>query len=53
MQILMNGRSISQVKYFEGINETLFPEKDINETDRYLDGFQWREEERPRSKEDL
>lgn len=53
MQILMNGRSISQVKYFEGINETLFPEKDINETDRYLEGFQWREEERPRSKEDL
>lgn len=53
MQILMKDQAISKIKYFEGINETLFPEKDIKEDDRYLEGFQWREEERPQGKEDL
>ena len=53
MRILMEGQRITKIKYFEGINETLFPEKDIKENDRYLEGFRWRDEERPRSKEDL
>lgn len=53
MQILMKDQSISKIKYFDGINETLFPEKDIKENDRYLEGFLWREEERPSGKNDL
>ena len=53
MRILMEGQRITKIKYFEGINETLFPEKDIKEEERYLEGFRWRDEERPRSTEDL
>ena len=53
MQILMQGQRITKIKYFKDINETLFPEQDIKENDRYLEGFRWRDEERPRSKGDL
>lgn len=47
MRIEMKEKSISLIKYYLDINETLYPEKDIKESDRYLDGFLWREEERP------
>ena len=53
MRILMKDKGISLIKYYENINETLYPEKDLKETDRYLDGFIWREEERPKSKEEI
>ena len=53
MQILMERQRITQIKYFKEINETLFPEKDIKEDDRYLEGFRWRDEERPKDKDDL
>ena len=53
MQILMKGKEISQIKYYNSINETLYPERDLKENDRYLEGFLWREEERPRSKKEL
>ena len=53
MRIQMKGQSISLIKYYQEINETLFPEKDIKEDDRYLEGFRWRDEERPKDKDDL
>ena len=53
MRILMEGQRITKIKYFKNINETLFPEKDIKEEDRYLEGFHWRDTERPKNKEDL
>lgn len=53
MKILMKEKSIYRIKYYEGIDETLYPEKDIIESDRYLQGFQWLEDLRPKSKEDI
>lgn len=53
MRILMKDKGISLIKYYEGIDETLYPEKDLKESDRYLEGFIWREEERPKSKEEI
>lgn len=47
MRIEMKNKSISLIRYYQDINETLYPEKDIKESDRYLDGFLWREEDRP------
>jgi lipopolysaccharide export system protein LptA len=53
MKILMDDQSISLIKYYQDIDETLYPEKDLKEKDRYLDGFIWREEERPKDKEGI
>ena len=53
MLILMKDNSIDLVKYFKGIDETLYPEKDLKEKDRYLEGFEWREENRPKDKYDI
>jgi hypothetical protein len=53
MRIVMKDKSISLIKYYESINETLYPEKDLKESDRYLDGFIWREEERPKDRYDI
>lgn len=47
MRIEMKDKSISLIRYYQDVNETLYPEKDIKESDRYLDGFDWRAEERP------
>ena len=53
MRILMKDKSISLIKYYRNIDETLFPEKDLKENDRYLDGFVWRDEERPKTMEEI
>jgi hypothetical protein len=53
MKILMKDNEITLIKYFQNIDETLYPEKDIKESERYLDGFIWREEERPKDKEGI
>lgn len=53
MRITMKDNSISLVRYYESIDETLFPEKDLKESDRYLKGFLWRDDERPLSKEEV
>lgn len=51
MNIFMKkeGQGVSHIKYYGGIDETLFPEKDISEKDRYLAGFKWWDEIRPKS----
>ena len=53
MRIEMKEKSISLIKYYQNIDETLYPEKDIKEKDRYLEGFIWREEDRPKDKEGI
>ena len=53
MKILMKNKEISLIKYYQNIDETLFPEKDLKESERYLDGFIWREEERPKDREGI
>jgi lipopolysaccharide export system protein LptA len=53
MHILMQDKSISLIKYYEDIHETLYPERDLKEKDRYLEGFVWLEEKRPKSKEEV
>ena len=50
MRILMKDEGIDLIKYYEGIDETLYPEKDLPESGRYLEGFVWREKERPKDK---
>lgn len=49
----MKGGGISRIKYFSNINETLYPEKDLKESDRFLEGFQWLEELRPKDRDDI
>ena len=53
MVILMKNKEITRIKYFQNIDETLYPEKDLKESDRYLEGFIWRDEERPKDKEGI
>ena len=53
MRIEMKDKSISLIRYYEEIHETLYPEKDLKESDRYLDGFIWLEDQRPKSKEEV
>lgn len=53
MKIMMKDKEITLIKYYKSIDETLFPEKDLKESERYLDGFIWREEERPRDREGI
>lgn len=49
MRIEMKDKGISLIRYYQNVDETLYPEKDLKEDDRYLEGFRWREEERPTS----
>jgi len=53
MRIVMKDKSISLIKYYENIDETLYPEDDLKESDRYLDGFLWRDDERPKDKDGI
>lgn len=55
MNILMKkqGQGVSHIKYYGDIDETLYPEKDISENDRYLAGFKWWDEIRPKSISDI
>ena len=53
MVILMEDQSVKLIKHYESIEETLYPEKDLKDNDRLLEGFLWRDAERPKSKEDI
>ncbi len=53
MKILFKENDIDLIKYFKSISETLYPEKDIKESSRYLEGFKWRDEERPKDFPDI
>ena len=53
MVIEMEKQSVSIIKSFNDINETMFPEQDLLESDRYLQGFKWHDEARPVDKNDI
>ena len=53
MVILIKDKTISRIKYFESIDETLYPENDIKESERYLEGFLWLDDLRPKSPQDI
>ncbi len=53
MVIEMQDNSISKIKSYKGISETMYPENDLNESSRYLQGFKWYDEARPRDKDDI
>ena len=53
MVIEMENQNISIIKSFKGISETMYPESDLGESSRYLQGFKWHNEARPRDKDDI
>ena len=53
MVIEMENQSISVIKSFKEINETMYPEEDLKESSRYLPGFKWHDEARPKDKDDI
>ena len=53
MVIEMEKQSVSIIKSFKEINETMYPEKDLSESNRYLPGFKWHDEARPKDKDDI
>ena len=53
MVIEMEKQSVSIIKSFKEINETMYPEDDLKENDRYLSGFKWHEEARPVDRNDI
>ena len=53
MVIEMEKESVSLIKSFKGIDETMYPEEDLQESSRYLSGFKWHDDARPRDKDDI
>jgi hypothetical protein len=53
MLITMDKNSISRIKYFSNIDETMYPEAELKENERYLEGFIWHENLRPKDKADI
>ena len=53
MAIEIENQSVSIIKSFKDIHETMYPEEDLKESDRYLSGFKWHDEARPTDKDDI
>ena len=53
MVIEMKNNSISRIKSYKSINETMYPEDDLQESSRYLPGFKWHDEARPKDRYDI
>ena len=53
MAIEIENQSVSIIKSFKDIHETMYPEEDLKESDRYLSGFKWHDEARPKDKDDI
>ena len=53
MVIEMEKESVSIIKSFKSIDETMYPEEDLQESGRYLSGFKWHNEVRPKDKDDI
>lgn len=51
MIIKMKDKQISNIRYFQGIKETLYPEEQVKEEQEYLKGFLWQEDIKPERKE--
>lgn len=53
MVIEMNNNSITNIKSYGNISETMYPESELSESSRYLQGFKWHDEARPKDKDDI
>ena len=53
MVIEMRNNSISRIKSYKSINETMYPEDDLQESSRYLSGFKWHDKARPKDRYDI
>ena len=53
MVIEMENQNVSIIKSFKDIDEKMYPEDDLQESSRYLSGFKWHDEARPKDKEDI
>ncbi|MBR0176287.1 MAG: hypothetical protein IJQ11_02530 [Bacteroidales bacterium] len=53
MTIEMDDNSISVIKGYKDISETMYPESDLKENERKLQGFQWHDAARPKDKDDI
>ena len=53
MIIEMEDNSVSLIKGYKDISETMYPESDLQESARYLQGFKWHEEVRPKDRFDI
>jgi len=53
MVIEMEGGSVSVIKGYQDISETLYPEDDLTGNSRQLQGFKWHDEARPKDRDDI
>ncbi len=53
IQLKMDQSDIEEISFFTNPDGDLFPEKDLPETSRKLEGFVWRGDERIRSKDEI
>lgn len=53
MVVEMENESISIIKSFNEIKETMYPEEELKESDRYLPGFMWHIDARPTDWHDI
>ena len=53
MVIEMKNNSVSKIKGYKKTNETMYPEDDLKEASRYLPGFKWFDEVRPKDRYDI
>ena len=53
MRIWVTENSIDEVRKIKQIDGATYPEEELPDNEKILAGFEWREEERPRSVEDL
>ena len=53
MVIEMRNNSISRIKSYKSISETMYPEDKLQESSRYLPGFKWHDEARPKDRYDI
>lgn len=53
IQLTLNQSDIEEITFFTNPDGDIFPEKDLPEESRILQGFVWRGDERIRSKDDL
>ena len=51
--IEMKDNNISKIKGYQDISETMYPESDLQESSRYLSGFKWHGEARPKDRYDI
>ena len=53
IQILVNDNVVEEVRKYNQVDGKTYPEEDFPEKERIMRGFNWREDERPRSIDDL